>query len=255
VTAGTGQNPACGTSNGDTTIGLGDFLGGYPQGAPDGSLYLLVPCGSTTYLARSTDEAASFPILHKADGSPVTVPGSPTELRVDSAGNLYALGISGTAIQLFDSRDGGNSWSAPLNMTAPSARQASIYQWQVAVGWQPGHLAVSYLVPRASGGYDGYITVTHDAVDARPVFYAQTVNKPGTPLVTKVGAGDDWLDLDMDSDGNAWAAFYSDCDSSVPYCSQTQYIGPEPLGANEATGPQAETIGRLLWSESVDGHP
>src|SRR2546423_15521881 len=101
------QPPECGSS--PESYNAGD--GSYRQGASDGSLWLLVDCGGATYLARSTDEASSFPILHRANGgAPVTVPftakpsnsghslaaalGSRHELRVDRTGNLYAFEVN-----------------------------------------------------------------------------------------------------------------------------------------------------------------
>src|SRR5439155_4002213 len=161
----------------------------------------VVQCGGQNYLARSTDEGSTWPILHGSDGAPVTVPASPVpaacgspappgfgtafaalggggpQLRVDTAGNLYAVekatdDACHSTLLLRISQDGGLTWSAPLNMVAPAARQTTVGQWSVAVGYQPGQVAVSYLATRSAGGADGYITVTHDALDADPVFYA-----------------------------------------------------------------------------------
>jgi hypothetical protein len=53
--------------------------GSYPQPASDGSLYLMVSCGGSTYLARSTDEAATFPVVHRPGGAAVTLPLPPAQ--------------------------------------------------------------------------------------------------------------------------------------------------------------------------------
>ena len=39
---------------------------------PDGTLWTLVPCGASTFLARSTDEGLSFPVL-SVSGKPLTI--------------------------------------------------------------------------------------------------------------------------------------------------------------------------------------
>ncbi|HUC36709.1 MAG TPA: sialidase family protein [Acidimicrobiales bacterium] len=240
-TYGVPQHSQCGT-NSETFNALD---GNYPQGAPDGSLWVMVQCGGTTYLAKSTDEGATFPIIDGAHGTPLTIPGSPRELRVDSDGNLYAVGISGSSLELRISRDGGQTWSAPVNMTAPNARSTTIYQWQVAVGYKPGQVALSYLATRSSGGYDGYMTVTKDALDANPVFYSSTINSPNAPIVTESALGDDFVDVDLAPDGTPWASFYSNCptNETILFCTQTSPTSD----ANGITGPQAETVGSLEW--------
>jgi hypothetical protein len=237
------QHPECGTNT---------ESGGYPQGTSDGSLWVMVKCGGVTYLARSIDEAGSFPIVHGPDGTPLTVPGAPAQLRVDTAGNLDAVEKSGSSLLLRVSQDGGHTWSGPLNMTAPAARGTTVGQWAVAVGYQPGQIAVSYLAARSGGGQDGYITVTRDALDAAPVFYASTINPSGTPMVTTTGFGDDFIDVDLGPDGTPWAAFYSDClkdqagNYTDPSCAQSG--GQAIVGQGEGPA-HATTIGRLVWTK------
>ena len=112
----------CGTT--EETFNADD--GNYPQPGPNGSLYVTVACGSTTFLARSTDEGATWPILRNRRGAPLTIP--PTdELRVDDAGNLYSVHAQGAQLLLRVSRDGGLDWSLPLGLTAPGV--TSINEW------------------------------------------------------------------------------------------------------------------------------
>lgn len=265
------QYPECGQD----AAGYNAGDGSYPQGAADGSLWVLVECGGTTYLARSTDEATSFPILHKAQGgAPLTIPFAPApasvpleesvagvgphhELRVDSLGNLYAFELKGSAVLLRISRNHGLSWSAPLNMTAPSARHASIYQWQVAVG-AAGQVALAYLATRQGVGWDGYITITGDVLRSDPVFYGSMINAANAPMVSAGGAGDDFIDVDIAPDGSAWAAFYADCpaDGSDAFCAKSK-TSPVPtnLQYNEQYGPQAEVIGRLALPQNHAASP
>ena len=255
-TAGAPRHSECGGS----AENFGALDGNYPQAASDGSLWVTVDCGGKVFLARSTDGAASFPILHRNDAAktPYTVPfsapsgglGTRRELRIDPDGNLYAAETDGAALLLRVSRDGGLTWTAPRNMTAPSARRTDVYQWQLAVR-SPGQVAASYLTPHAGGGYDGYVTVTADALDDDPLFHGAMVNSPQAPMVTLSSAGDDFIDVDLGPDGTPWAAFYSDCptDGSVAFCAQTQ---EEPVQeGNTITGPQAETVARLVWPDGA----
>jgi len=201
--------------------------GGYPQAGPDGSLWVLITCGTNRWLARSTDEAATWPLVRNGLGIPVTVPAT-GQLRVDSAGNLYLVSASGTSLLLRTSTDGGQSWRGPFNMTAPAVRSGTVNRSGVAIGWQPGVVAVDYLTNRSTGGFDGYISVTHNALDANPVFYAQAINPPYKPIVTASSLSDDFITLDVAPDGTPWAGFYSNCEKNNRgdyidfYCQYTQ---------------------------------
>jgi uncharacterized membrane protein len=257
-TTGLPRHRQCGRNT--ESFSAGD--GNYPQGAPNGALWVMVECGGVTYLARSTDEAATFPILHRANGAPVTIPFSRTpsgngfvavtakhELRVDSRGNLYAFEVNDAAMLMRISRNGGLSWSTPVNLTAPAARHATMYQWQVAVGG-PGQVAASYLSPRSSGGWDGYLSITRDALATSPSLFAAKVNPGSAPMASVGGVGDDFIDVDVGPDGAAWAAFWADCPTNAyeKFCAASKAKPvPENLQDNEQTGPQAEVVAHLSW--------
>jgi hypothetical protein len=243
-TVGVPQHPECG-ANGEKFAAID---GNYPYAGPDGRLWTMVQCGDTTFLARSDDEAATFPVLHRADGTPLTIPftstSGPREMRIDDAGNLYATERVGSSLLLRISRDGGLTWAAPLDLTAPAARGVTVGQWQMAVRGT-GRLAVSYLATNAAGGQDAYITSTSDVLAADPILFANAVNDPATPLVTATGPGDDFIDVDLAPDGTPWAAFYADCSDAVAFC-RDAVREPVPEG-NVVAGPQATVIGRLVW--------
>jgi photosystem II stability/assembly factor-like uncharacterized protein len=201
----------CGSA--EEVFNAGD--GYYPQVGPDGSLWSLVSCGSSTYLARSTDEALSFPVL-KAGGKPLVTPDF-DELRVDAKGTLYGVALTGTKLVLRTSRDYGRTWSPPVDLVAPSLRGAAVGQWALAVRG-PGQVAVAYLSAHAGGGWNGAVTLTHNALASRPVFRTATVHDGRAVLVTSPQqAMDDYIDLDIAPDGSAWASFYADCGSD-PAC-------------------------------------
>jgi hypothetical protein len=230
-----------------------DEATGMPQAAPDGTLYMVLACAPDRsspvryYLTRSTDEAATWPVVAR-------IP-HPGELRVDSAGNLYLMrspddaatavcARSGTGscshtLLLSTSTDGGRTWSAEHNVVAPGVawfekEDSALYGgadgnggWSCCVNWfydvrQPGHVAVAYtahtgsLVP--NGPEDGYITETRDALDADPTFWSAFVNDPARPLKSALGfppsaSGQQTnsLGLNIGPDGSPWGAFAEDC--------------------------------------------
>jgi hypothetical protein len=200
-------HPECGTN--EETFNAMD--GNYPEPGPQGSLYVLVACGSDTFLARSTDEGSTWPILRNKSGAPLTIP-TADELRVDEAGNLYSVHQQGAQLLVRVSRDGGLDWSAPLNVTAPGV--TSISEWYVTE--RGSEVALSYLATTGSGsGLDGYLTVTMDALASNPLFWSSTINPPGHPLVegSPPPARDDFIGADIAPDGTPWASFFTSCQS------------------------------------------
>jgi len=224
--------------------------GYYPQAAPDGSLYVMVACGGTTYLARSTDEAATFPLVRGQKG-PVTLPvptpgpgdvgGSP-ELRITDDGTFLLAYQQGNHLMLRLSSNHGVSWGPALDATAPGV--TAINQWSFAASGH-GDVAWGYLGRRAGQtGWDGYVTsVRHvqQAVQApgRTLFLSARVNPANRPLLYGdsvqgsgyfTGPGDtpvpipppfnqqvfrkDFIGAAVAPDGTAWASFTQDCGPS-----------------------------------------
>jgi hypothetical protein len=198
--------------------------GYYPEPAPDGTLYVLVSCGGSTYLARSVDEAASFPIIHTAQGAlRVPVPSDPAaretaafpalgigpQLLIDDGGTMYvvypqlsegSIGVSPprnagsiTHLLLIVSADHGVTWSSPRDITPPGA--AALVRWTVAAS-SSGRLLVA-AVCRLPGAttWSACITRVDGARRAlrpgnQPLLWSAIV--PGAPLLygeTIEGAG------------------------------------------------------------------
>lgn len=232
------QQSACGT-NGET---LQDGDPNYPEGAPDGSLFVEDNCGSSTFLARSTDEGATWPLVTK-NGTPVTLPGD-GELRVASDGALLLFYQSSAgAIVAQTSTDGGRSWSAVQPLTPSGV--GSIAQWAVSERGV-GQVALSYLVERGSSSdYDGWLTWTSDLRAPNPVLWAAPLNDPAAPMRTNspAPARDDFIGADVGPDGVPWASFAASCPGPVPggeACSG-QASNPE---ANEAVAGHLATARR-----------
>jgi hypothetical protein len=213
--------------------------GNYPQATRNGYLYVMVSCGGSTYLARSVDEAASFPIEH-VGGAPLTLPvpagggiGGGADFRIGPDDTMYLAYQVSSALLIRTSRDLGRTWSAPLNVVAPGV--VAVHQWAFASGGA-GDVAVSYLGQRAGQKtWDAYVTQTHDALDASPVFYSARVNSPTRPLlygdsiqgsgyfrvgghyektppvINNQGTGNDFIGATVDFGGNAWGSFTQDC--------------------------------------------
>ncbi|HEX4864620.1 MAG TPA: sialidase family protein [Acidimicrobiales bacterium] len=233
------QHAECG-SNAETFT---DMDPNYPEGAPDGSLYAEVQCGSTTFLARSRDEAQTWPLVEGKSGQPVTVPAN-GELRVDDDGNLYLAYQDGpTSVELRVSSDGGVTWRGALDMAPP--RIGPITQWAFAE--RGSEVAVSYLVQRGSESlYDGYLSVTLNARAADPVFWSAALNPPSDPMRTSAppSARDDFIGVDITPSGAPWGAYAGSCPGPVASANGSACSGEQSNPeANEAVA------GRLAWPD------
>ena len=198
------QHPECG-SNGEQ-FGPGD--GSYPQALPDGTLVVLVRCGGHTYLAKSTDEGTTWPVVREAPAF--------DELRTDTAGNLYGFKAASGRVTMRVSSTGA-TWSAPIVMTAPGVTQHDA--WDPAVR-APGAAIVTYYGQRAGQTTtDGYITATRTALSRDPIVWNATVNDPRAPMLNdgahRPPPGDigflDFNGADIGPDGSAWGSFIQDC--------------------------------------------
>ncbi|MHB8465013.1 MAG: sialidase family protein [Acidimicrobiales bacterium] len=269
------QHPECGASRDD----LNSYDGNYPQGAPDGSLYLIVSCtaptdpaghGGTIYLARSTDEAATFPVLSQRGRTgtthvtlPVPAGADWPELRIgrDAMFLTYEFTTpSGPTIQVrtapLPAASNGPvltaplAWSQPVTLTPPGL--GGIDNWAVAV--RGSEVVVSYLgQPRkASGARNGYLSVTRDAAAPAPVVWNATVNDPRSPLLDGApqSAKDDFIGVDIGPDGTPWASYFSPCSAEPAAKAQTDpacesaYLGGQPISIEG--GNDRGVVGSLL---------
>jgi hypothetical protein len=240
------QHPEC---NGQPEV-YSAIDGYYPQAAPDGSLYVMVACGRVTYLARSTDEAATFPVVHTQSG-PVTLPvptpapgdvgGSP-ELRITADGTFVLAYQQGSHLMLRLSGAAGRVWSKPLDATAPGV--TAVKQWSLAASAH-GDVAFAYLGHRAGQTtWDGYLTSSRriTTLARRPgaaVFFSARLNPANRPLLygdnvqgsgywsgpgdtplpypppfNQQMFGNDFIGAAFAPDGTAWGSFTQDCGPS-----------------------------------------
>jgi hypothetical protein len=270
------QHPVCG-ANGEQYSAID---GNYPQAARDGSLYVMVTCGGTTYLARSTNEASSFPIIQRG-GKPLTLPVpapgaglslGASDFRIGPDDTMYLMYEDGAKLDLRISRDYGRSWSSAYDVAAPSV--VAIHQWAMAVG-SAGVVSVAYLGQRSGQStWDGYVTETRTALRALaagpgPVFWSGQVNDPKRPLLysdsvqgsgyisapggqsvpfpppfNNQSTGNDFIGATISTDGSPWGSFTQDC-------------GPAPSAAGcKAQNDQTRGYaGYLSWPHQAPGLP
>jgi hypothetical protein len=211
----TPRHPECAGSGEQVTA----IDGNYPQAASDGSLYVTVVCGGRTYLARSTDEGATWPILRAGGGRPLEIPAG-DELRIDEGDGFLRFRVVDGRLRLRVSGDRGRTWGAERDITAPGV--AAVGTWFPAVRGA-GHAAVAYYGQRQGrDSSDGWITETRDAFAADPVFWSATVNSPSRPLLLSADGtrypGPGFLDYngaDIGPDGTPWGSFVQDCEAGA----------------------------------------
>jgi hypothetical protein len=227
------QHSRCGSQGEE--FGAGD--GNYPQALPDGSLVVMVACGGHTFLARSSDEATTWPIVREIPAF--------DELRTDTAGNLYGFRATGGRVVLRVSSN-GVAWSAPIVMTAPGVTQVDA--WDPAVR-APGAASVAYYGKHpGQTSTDGYISATRTALARTPIVWSATVNDPRTPMLNdgsrRPPPGDvgflDFNGADIGPDGSSWGSFIQDCAPAdvAPPCGD---------GHTAARYGARGFAGRLLW--------
>jgi hypothetical protein len=238
---------------------LGPGLGGDPycngalgHGAvgPDGTVY--VPHGfcSKPQLAISHDEGATWTNVVVSDLGMATSDDGYVDheggIGVDAQGNLYYTWEALDRLpHLAVSRDGGATWSPPLEIGAPGLTQAS--RGEVIVGGV-GKLAFVYLGSANAPGapfpappdcdlqpqacltgpdrsayanatWNGYLTISTDALGAQPTFLTAMLTNDSDPLMrgycAMVGDGCgplfDFFDVRLGPDGTPWASLVDGC--------------------------------------------
>lgn len=222
--------------------------GSYPQPGPDGSLYLMLSCGPKTFLAKSTDEALTFPVLPGREG-PRTVPVTAepylnlntSALQVLADGTLVVVSLEGERLLLRVSGDEGLTWTKPVDVTGPGL--PGVAQWAIAS--RGTALALSYVAHRPGDTrYFGFVahlrdprtvlrtgraTVLTGQVRKAPLLYSDS--PLGGPGVTGAGTipgvaglhlpfpppftiqlfGNDFIGAALAPDGTPYGSFNADC--------------------------------------------
>jgi hypothetical protein len=218
--------------------GVDGFCGGlHGHGAvgEDGTVYLPREYCGVPYLSMSTDEGLTWTNVKVSDirstSQPETGTGHPS-VAVDAKGNIYYtwIGADDRALYLSVSKDGGTKWSKPVTVNVPAVKEANIPQIDVK---GPGKIAIVYYgsenspFPKcklecdakayAKTKWNGYLTVSADALSADPTFFTGTINSPSDPLIrARCGPGRchwayDFIDVEIGPDGLAYGAFVDGC--------------------------------------------
>ncbi|HEX2038660.1 MAG TPA: sialidase family protein, partial [Acidimicrobiales bacterium] len=185
-------------------------------------------------------------------------------VAVDDDGNLYYTWVAHDRLPyLAISRNGGTTWSTPIMIGHPGVKEANLPA--LAIG-SKGRIAVAYVGSENSPGvpfsdrrnayanvtWNGYITMTTDALAADPVFYSAPVNAPADPIAKGVclhrcRAIGDFIDVQIGPDGVPWTALVDTCAAGV--CDR--YTGS--LDGSEGGGLGAALAGRLSGGPSLVG--
>ncbi len=201
-----------------------DGLHGHGVVGRDGTVYLPKGYCGQPWLAISTDEGTTWTRVQVANN------GTPTHeagVAVDKRGNIYYTWIVNNRLPyLAVSTDSGEKWSKPMMVGPSGLKEASLPG--IAVG-DVGKVALIYMgstnspgPPFDSGGYadvtwNGYMTMTVDALARAPVFYTGNVNPERDPLIGgqcgpfRCQAAFDFLDIVIAPDGTPWASFVDGC--------------------------------------------
>ena len=211
---------------------------------PDGTLYMplnCAPAGSNPYalvqVAISHDEGMTWSYSPVPTGNAGSNAGviAGVSLDVDKAGNVYVTWPgANNHVELAVSKDHGQTWSGPLDITPPSVSEGSPHAQVAADLNAPGHIAIAYYgyTGTDSKTLNGYLTESFDAADKNPTFYTAELNNPGRPLYFPVKSGNlprnDYLGVTIAPDGTPWTALVkllSDTPDSQGYIQSTGFAG------------------------------
>lgn len=210
-------------------------LHGHGHVGPDGTVYLPKGHCGFPWLAISKDEGLTWSQVKVAK---VPMVDHEASVAADAKGNVYYTFVGRDRLPyLVVSRDGGETWGKAMMIGPPGLREANLPS--LAIGG-PGGAAVTYMgsensphKPRTQEctatsscptpdeykdtTWNGYFTVTRNALAKEPLFYSGTVNDKSDPLVRgacgpgRCQAVYDFIDVTVDRSGTVWGAFVDGC--------------------------------------------
>jgi len=245
----------------------------------DGTVYVPKGFCGQPWLAISHDEGLTWQRVQVADnGVPQTNIGvyeHEASVAADGKGNVYYFWMGGDRQPyLAVSKDGGERWSEPVPVGPPGLKEATLPHLTVG---GTGKVAVVYYGSTNSPGepfpqyddckdklvdcfgnlfflnppdperyekvtWNGYLTISANALDKRPSFQTVTVNDPSDPFVRgacgpiRCKAVYDFIDVVIDRTGKPWGAYVDIC---IQQCSTggTDNQGNEGVVGTIAGGP------------------
>lgn len=222
----------------DPGFGASGFCGGlhgHGEVGPDGTVYLPREFCGKPMIAISKDEGKTWDRVVVSDIRSISQPkegaGHPS-VATDEKGNVYYTWIaSGNRMPfLAVSKDKGKTWSKPIQIGPPGLKESNLPQIYAR---GEGKIAVVYYgsenskfqkcqddcnaADYAKTTWNGYMTISDDALSKDPTFYTGIVNDPADPLVRgECGPGRcqmvfDFIDVEIGKDGIAYGAFVDSC--------------------------------------------
>ncbi|MDQ3964194.1 MAG: glycoside hydrolase [Actinomycetota bacterium] len=247
-----GQEGSCGGLHGHGHVGL------------DGTVYLPKGHCGQPWLAISKNEGATWESVQVAKNGVVHHEAS---VATDRKGNIYyTYAARDRMVYLVVSRDDGKTWMKPMMVAAPGVNETNIPSLDVG---GVGKVALAYMGTTNSPGmpfppltgtttnpdcfvaqlpcptpeeykkttWNGYVTVTKNALAKDPVFYSTTVNDERDPLKRGIcGPGRcgldilDFIDVTIAPDGQVWSSWTDAC---VMVCPQG---GDQDMGSDAIVG-------------------
>src|SRR3954447_8831976 len=204
--------------------------GAAPPGVVDSTGTVYLPrgwCGEP-WIAISHDEGDSWERV-KLPGKSLPYDGGgawadDSGVAVDSQGNLFYTWVADDFHPYLSiSRDGGKTWSQPVDVLPPGVTRTQ--NPSIDVGG-PGKIAIAFVgsenppkTPDEDLVWNGYISMSVDALAAKPTFYAAPVNDPKTNALWKGPCGSsircgnmgDFYTVRVGPDGSPRAAFVDSC--------------------------------------------
>ncbi|MGH2809160.1 MAG: sialidase family protein [Actinomycetota bacterium] len=227
---------------------------GHGFAGPDGTVYIPKGLCGQPFVSISHDEGATWERVQVAkNGVPQTTIGvyeHEASVAADAEGNVYYFWMSYNRLPyLAVSRDKGQTWSKPIPVGPPNLREATLPHLTVG---GPGKVAVVYYGSTNSPGkpfpqnddckdkmvecfsnlfflnppdpksyekttWNGYMTVTADALSKNPTFHTATINDPDDPFVRgpcgpiRCKSVYDFIDVNLDPKGRAWGSYVDIC--------------------------------------------
>ena len=247
----TGQ-PFLGVSNTQEGVQQCGGFNGHGVVGDDGTVFLPKEYCGQPWLGISHDEGLTWDKVQVATNGTEYL-GSDTSVGVDSKGNVYyTYETAKQQLYLVTSKDGGYKWSKPMMVAAPGVEEVNLPTLDVG---KPGSVAIGYMGTTDSpfakcapecetsdwekSTWNGYITMSTNALDRDPLFMSAPVNDPRDPLWRgrcdfesgRCGPILDFADIEIAPNGTPYAAFIDACyDSCVTDKGPPSGVGKGVLG-------------------------
>jgi hypothetical protein len=254
------QPAQCGGLHGHGHVGL------------DGTVFLPKGHCGQPWLSISHDEGATWEHVQVAKNG---IAHHEASVATDAKGNIYyAYSAKDRLMYLVTSKDGGESWSKPMMVGAPGVNETNLPSLDVG---GVGKVAMAYMGTENGPGqpfpvspgtssnpdcfvaqlpcpppeeykkttWNGYMTITTNALDKNPTFYSTTVNSKKDPLKRGTcGPGRcglqilDFIDVVIAPNGEVWTSWVDAC---ILACA---------VGGDQDQGSEA-VVGHLLGGPSL----